>query len=102
MMTESPNMAPPDDKTLKLILQGGLAAVGAFLVVVMAWQQNGAIQMIQRELAAHSAATQPLRDEISALKWQIERQTEIQRQMCVMQARSQRLSTDVCWQVPSR
>ncbi len=64
----------------------------------MAWQQNGAIQMIQRELAAHSAATQPLRDEISALKWQIERQTEIQRQMCVMQARSQRLSTDVCWQ----
>jgi hypothetical protein len=99
---ENEDVGLTDERYLKVALQGGLAVVGAFLVWMMAWRQDGRLEAMHEAIQAHAAATAPLQNEVFGLKLQIERQTEIQRQMCVMQARAQRVSPDICWQSPSR
>jgi hypothetical protein len=78
------------NRWVKAILQVGLAGAGAFLIWFLTDRVDDTIRATHVELVDHTAITRTLMDTI-------QRQTEIQLQMCIMQARAARTSPDVCF-----
>jgi hypothetical protein len=75
---------------VKAILQVGLAGAGAYLIWFLAARVEGTVAETHRTLMQHTVAT-------GALQQTIERQTDIQLQICIMQARTARVAPDVCF-----
>lgn len=84
------NSADVINRWVKAILQVGLAGAGAFLIWFLTDRVDGTIRATHQELLKHTQTTHSLMDTI-------QRQTEIQLQMCIMQARAARTPPEVCF-----